>query len=136
MLRQIYSTRPRCIHLHLGKRDANVKNFSTRYITYEYEASRSVVSSTDIGRKRGLSTGERSYSSASSLHLPFHAQIVIAGAGTVANSVAYHLVLNGWNDVLVLEQNTYVNLYFTLIMSVYLLLCYIDIYNKKLVCNI
>lgn len=32
------------------------------------------------------------------------AQVVIAGAGVVANSVAYHLVLNGWNDILVLEQ--------------------------------
>ncbi|KAK2577534.1 hypothetical protein KPH14_003619 [Odynerus spinipes] len=32
-------------------------------------------------------------------------KIVIAGAGMVANSVAYHLVLNGWHDVLVLEQN-------------------------------
>lgn len=37
--------------------------------------------------------------------LPSHARIVIAGAGTVANSVAYHLVLKGWTDVIVLEQN-------------------------------
>ncbi|XP_043508700.1 pyruvate dehydrogenase phosphatase regulatory subunit, mitochondrial-like isoform X2 [Frieseomelitta varia] len=37
--------------------------------------------------------------------LPSQSQIIIAGAGTVANSVAYHLVVNGWNDVLVLEQN-------------------------------
>ncbi|XP_015510109.2 pyruvate dehydrogenase phosphatase regulatory subunit, mitochondrial-like isoform X1 [Neodiprion pinetum] len=36
--------------------------------------------------------------------LPSQVQVVIAGAGTVANSVAYHLVQNGWNDVLVLEQ--------------------------------
>lgn len=36
---------------------------------------------------------------------PKHSQIVIAGAGILANSVAYHLVLNGWSDVLVLEQN-------------------------------
>lgn len=42
--------------------------------------------------------------------LPTQSQIVIAGAGTVANSVAYHLVINGWNDVLVLEQNRYINL--------------------------
>lgn len=33
------------------------------------------------------------------------AQVVIAGAGVVANSVAYHLIKNGWNDVVVLEQN-------------------------------
>ncbi|XP_043263332.1 pyruvate dehydrogenase phosphatase regulatory subunit, mitochondrial-like [Colletes gigas] len=37
--------------------------------------------------------------------LPSQSQIVIAGAGTVANSVAYHLVINGWNDILVLEQD-------------------------------
>jgi hypothetical protein len=36
--------------------------------------------------------------------LPKQAQVVICGAGTVANSVAYHLVQNGWNDILVLEQ--------------------------------
>lgn len=40
-----------------------------------------------------------------SLPLPTQARVVIAGSGTVANSVAYHLVINGWNDVLVLEQN-------------------------------
>lgn len=37
--------------------------------------------------------------------LPSQAQVVIAGAGVVANSVAYHLVQNGWRDVLVLEQS-------------------------------
>lgn len=36
--------------------------------------------------------------------LPNQAQVVIAGAGVVANSIAYHLVCNGWKDVLVLEQ--------------------------------
>lgn len=36
--------------------------------------------------------------------LQTQARVVIAGAGVVANSVAYHLVQNGWNDVLVLEQ--------------------------------
>jgi pyruvate dehydrogenase phosphatase regulatory subunit len=35
---------------------------------------------------------------------PTQARIVIAGAGVVANSVAYHLVQNGWNDIIVLEQ--------------------------------
>lgn len=43
--------------------------------------------------------------SSENVNLPSQSQIVIAGAGTVANSVAYHLVLNGWNDVLVLEQS-------------------------------
>ncbi|XP_043785257.1 pyruvate dehydrogenase phosphatase regulatory subunit, mitochondrial-like isoform X3 [Apis laboriosa] len=37
--------------------------------------------------------------------LPSQSQIIIAGAGIVANSVAYHLVINGWNDILILEQN-------------------------------
>lgn len=37
--------------------------------------------------------------------IPTQSQIVIAGAGSVANSVAYHLVLHGWKDVLILEQN-------------------------------
>ncbi|XP_067001335.2 pyruvate dehydrogenase phosphatase regulatory subunit, mitochondrial [Anabrus simplex] len=36
--------------------------------------------------------------------LPKQAQVVICGAGTVANSVAYHLTQNGWNDIVVLEQ--------------------------------
>lgn len=39
--------------------------------------------------------------------IPSQSQIVIAGAGIVANSVAYHLVINGWNDILILEQNRY-----------------------------
>ncbi|KAJ8968469.1 hypothetical protein NQ314_002287 [Rhamnusium bicolor] len=39
-----------------------------------------------------------------SASLPTQAQIVIAGAGIVANSVAYHLVQNGWNDIVVVEQ--------------------------------
>ncbi|KAK0084432.1 hypothetical protein PV325_007026 [Microctonus aethiopoides] len=38
--------------------------------------------------------------------VPEQSQIVIAGAGIVANSVAYHLVLNGWRDILILEQNS------------------------------
>jgi hypothetical protein len=36
--------------------------------------------------------------------LPKQTQVVICWAGTVANSIAYHLVQNGWNDILVLEQ--------------------------------
>lgn len=47
--------------------------------------------------KRHVYTGE---------NMPREARVVIAGAGVVANSVAYHLVKNGWNDVLVLEQET------------------------------
>lgn len=37
--------------------------------------------------------------------LPSYAQVVIAGAGVVGNSVAYHLIENGWQDIYVLEQN-------------------------------
>ena len=36
--------------------------------------------------------------------LPTQAQVIICGAGAVANSVAYHLVENGWTDVLLLEK--------------------------------
>ena len=36
--------------------------------------------------------------------LPVSAEIVIAGAGAVGSSVAYHLAKLGWRDVLVLEQ--------------------------------
>lgn len=36
---------------------------------------------------------------------PKQARVVIAGAGVVANSVAYHLTQNGWTDVVVLEKN-------------------------------
>lgn len=32
------------------------------------------------------------------------ARVVICGSGIVGNSVAYHLVQNGWTDVVVLEQ--------------------------------
>lgn len=40
----------------------------------------------------------------SEVSLPTHAQVVICGAGVVANSVAYHLIQNGWRDIVVLEQ--------------------------------
>lgn len=48
-----------------------------------------------------------SYFPPQAITLPSQSQIVIAGAGTVANSVAYHLVINGWTDILVLEQDRY-----------------------------
>jgi pyruvate dehydrogenase phosphatase regulatory subunit len=35
---------------------------------------------------------------------PQHADVVIAGAGAVGCSVAYHLAKRGWNDVVLLEQ--------------------------------
>ncbi|XP_056645731.1 pyruvate dehydrogenase phosphatase regulatory subunit, mitochondrial-like [Diorhabda sublineata] len=42
----------------------------------------------------------------SSPNIPSQAHVVIAGAGVVANSVAYHLVQNGWKDVMLIEQGT------------------------------
>lgn len=36
--------------------------------------------------------------------LPTQAQVIICGAGAVANSVAYHLIENGWTDVLILDK--------------------------------
>lgn len=56
---------------------------------------------------RELRNNKRPYSSftmGSETVLPKQAHVVICGAGAVANSVAYHLVQNGWNDILVLEQ--------------------------------
>ena len=35
---------------------------------------------------------------------PTQAQVVICGAGVVANSVAYHLIQYGWNDIVVVDQ--------------------------------
>lgn len=41
--------------------------------------------------------------------LPNQAQVVIVGSGVVANSVAYHLVENGWKDIVLLEQDRLVS---------------------------
>ncbi|XP_044741154.1 pyruvate dehydrogenase phosphatase regulatory subunit, mitochondrial-like [Chrysoperla carnea] len=49
-------------------------------------------------------TQTQRYSVRSEIILPTQARIVIAGGGVVANSVAYHLVKNGWSDVLILDQ--------------------------------
>lgn len=40
--------------------------------------------------------------------LPTQAQVVICGTGLVANSLAYHLVENGWSDIVLIDQGTYV----------------------------
>lgn len=36
--------------------------------------------------------------------LPKRAQVVIAGAGMIGNSVACHLVQNGWNDIVIIDK--------------------------------
>ena len=36
--------------------------------------------------------------------LPAHAQVLIAGSGLIGNSVAYHLVQNGWSDVVIIDR--------------------------------
>ena len=58
------------------------------------------LTTTVSGSSRGLSTDtgrERP-------DLPVGAQVVIAGGGVIGTSVAYHLALNGWTDVVLLEQ--------------------------------
>jgi len=42
--------------------------------------------------------------------LPTQAQVVICGTGVVANSLAYHLVENGWSDIVLIDQGKYVSL--------------------------
>lgn len=41
--------------------------------------------------------------------LPTQAQVVICGTGVVANSLAYHLVENGWSDIVLIDQGKYVD---------------------------
>nr|CAD7592919.1 unnamed protein product [Timema genevievae] len=56
-----------------------------------------------MGQNATWSVGNN-FSTGNGSVLPKQAQVVICGAGMVANSVAYHLVQNGWTDVLVLEK--------------------------------
>jgi 4-methylaminobutanoate oxidase (formaldehyde-forming) len=37
--------------------------------------------------------------------LPTHARVVIVGGGVIGTSVAYHLALLGWNEIVLLEQH-------------------------------
>ncbi|XP_020283596.1 pyruvate dehydrogenase phosphatase regulatory subunit, mitochondrial-like [Pseudomyrmex gracilis] len=97
MLKQLYQ---KCVPLSFGIK--SVKGYvNTRCIIYRDEVFLRRLSTTEYK----LSSSEKDLSK-SPPDLPSQSQIIIAGAGTVANSVAYHLILNGWNDVLVLEQNT------------------------------
>lgn len=80
-----------------------MKMFSTNYAKCAQRKSNiiSLIQCNLLGYIKGY----QNYSKCSnSDNLPSQAQVVIAGAGVVANSIAYHLVCNGWQDVLVLEQ--------------------------------
>lgn len=44
------------------------------------------------------------FSSNKSALSPTQAQVIICGAGAVANSVAYHLIENGWTDILLIDK--------------------------------
>jgi len=37
--------------------------------------------------------------------LPSQARVVIAGAGMIGNSVAYHLIQRGWSDIVIIDKN-------------------------------
>src|ERR1700755_2686011 len=37
--------------------------------------------------------------------IPTHAQAVVVGGGVIGTSVAYHLALMGWKDVVLLERD-------------------------------
>ena len=74
-----------------------------------YSCKNHAYKETNFEIHRELDNNKKLYSSftmGNETVLPKQAQVVICGAGTVANSVAYHLVQNGWNDILVLEQKT------------------------------
>src|SRR6266550_8082212 len=39
-------------------------------------------------------------------NLPEHARVVVIGAGIVGSSMAYHLALQGWRDIVLVEKGT------------------------------
>ena len=53
------------------------------------------------GQWPGHARGQHSITQSS---LPSHAQVVIAGAGMIGNSIAYHLVKKGWRDIVIIEK--------------------------------
>lgn len=73
-------------------------------ITYKNETFKS--NQIDKNKNRKFNHDSHTTISISYNNITF-TKIVIADARIVANSVAYHLVINGWNDILILEQNRY-----------------------------
>lgn len=58
-----------------------------------------------IYRKRTYTTIDKPSSEpAVPINLPSQARVVVCGGGVIGTSVAYHLALRGWNDVVLLEQ--------------------------------
>ena len=94
-------------------RKLNPKYHLSRYKLNSFEQQRFVSASAICKDDEHLHSGLKSGGFAnkneaiekSTSILPSQSQIVIAGAGAVANSVAYHLVLKGLKDVVVVEQN-------------------------------
>ena len=56
------------------------------------------------GQWPGQTRGQHTITQSS---LPSHAQVVIAGAGMIGNSIAYHLVKKGWTDVVVIGKGSF-----------------------------
>nr|CAD7569840.1 unnamed protein product [Timema californicum] len=84
------------------KRQIHLRNISRKI--FQKKVRLKVLFHQDyMGRNATLSVGNN-FSTGNGPVLPKQAQVVICGAGMVANSVAYHLVQNGWTDVLVLEK--------------------------------
>lgn len=93
-------------------RHSNVRSYRYNESLLQNITYKNVAAITDQNWKtKSVCSSSTSYSNPQSSEsvLPTQAQVVIAGAGTVANSVAYHLIQNGWKDVLVLEQGRYVS---------------------------
>ncbi|PSN46364.1 hypothetical protein C0J52_12919 [Blattella germanica] len=82
---------------------SNLRQLANNYgsSTYENVENNVIRKSSTIFR---TNKAYSSYTGGIETVLPKQSQVVVCGAGTVANSVAYHLVQNGWNDILVLEQ--------------------------------
>ncbi|KAK7864281.1 hypothetical protein R5R35_009540 [Gryllus longicercus] len=101
---------PKCAHLGRVLKHHHSFKFYTKSSSNERAFSGCFTKENEADKNCSLHnqcvrTYLKSSSTGSDTILPKQAQVVICGAGTVANSVAYHLVQNGWNDIVVLEQD-------------------------------